>query len=390
MEKIPNVMLLLETSRGYGRGLLRGIAKYTSIHGPWNMYREPEFYLSQTNKKKRFIFQPAGKSIDGIIMREQPNTEEILELGIPTVIALYRQENFVNIPCIDVDNAKIGQIAAEHFLERGFRNFAYCGFDSFFWSIRRSNSFAKKLSEEGYSVNFYSKPTKRSFIPWEDEQIFICDWLKSLPKPVGLFTCNDDRGEQIIDACKISGIHIPDEIAVLGVDNDEFACTLSTPSLSRIALNTEQGGFKAAKLLSRLMAGEKKLQEKVVLISPLQVETRQSTDILAIEDAEVAKAVHFIRTNSKMPIQVNDVVEVTNLSRCGLYLRFHKSLGHSVHDEIKRARTDIIAHLLLNSDLSISQIALELGFSDSNHIARFFKKVKGITPLNYRKKYNFR
>jgi LacI family transcriptional regulator len=341
--------------------------------------------LKRTNKKRNFMILLKERVIDGIIMREQPNTEELLKLGIPTVIASYREENISEVPCVDVDCAKIGKMAAEHFLNKGFRKFAYCGFDFMYWSRRRAKGFADKLAKAGFDVIFYTPPKKGSIISWDDEQPYVRKWLESLPKPVGLFTCNDDRGEQVIEACRLAGIRLPDEVAVLGVDNDEFICNLSAPPLSSVRLSTEKAGFEAAETLGRLMAGELSAAHKTIMVSPIDIVTRQSTDMLAIEDPEVAKAVHFIRHNSNGPLQVMDVVNVANLSRCGLYLRFHKALGYSVYDEIKRSRAERIAKLLLNSDLSISQIALQLGFTDANHIARYFKKVKGMTPLVYRK-----
>ena len=211
MANIPNIMLLIETSRGYGRGLLRGIARFSSLYGPWNIYREPEFYLKKSGGKRQYLFRPDGKAFDGIIMREQPNTKEILDLGIPTVIASYREEHLVDIPRIDVNCRKIGILAAEHFLERGFKNFAYCGFEFMYWSKRRGDSYAERLNEAGCQTHYYHCPKGKSIMAWEAELPILCDWLKSLPKPIGLFTCNDDRGEQIIDACKVADIRLPDD-----------------------------------------------------------------------------------------------------------------------------------------------------------------------------------
>jgi len=387
MVKTPNVILLIESSREYGRGLLRGIARYARIFGPWNIYREPEFYLQKATKMQTFIRNSGQRVFDGIIMREQSNTEDILALGIPTIIASYRKEDISNGCSISVNCAKIGQIAAKHFLQKGFKHFAYCGYDFMYWSRRRQVSFVQYLEEAGHKVNLYKVPRKRNFIPWQDEQPFVCNWLKSLPKPVAIFTCNDDRGSQIIDACRVLRLNCPDDVAVLGVDNDEFICNLSTPSLSSIPLNTEKAGFEAAEILSRMMAGEIGPDKKVIISEPMSIVNRQSTDILAVEDQEVAKAVRFIRQNADIPVQVADVVERTNLSRCGLYLRFQKAFGYSVHDEIKRMRVERIAKLLLETDMSISQIALKMGFADLNHVARYFKNLKGLTPLAYRKKY---
>ncbi len=377
-------MLMIETSRAFGRGLLRGIAKYSSLHGGWNIYRQPEFYMRKSGREQTFVFHPEESEFDGIIMREQDNTEDILALGVPTIIVSFREET-IDIPRVDVDCAGLGRMAAEHFLDRGFKHFAYCGFEFMYWSVRRRRSFESMLNDAGCNVHMYEQTKAQSAKRWKDEKRIMSEWLKTLPKPIGLFACNDDRGEQVIDACKAAGICIPDEVAVLGVDNDEFVCGLTVPPLSSIALSTEQAGFETAEMLSKLMAAEDLKGQTTVMVTGSHVVTRQSSDILAIEDPEVSRAVHYIRSNNTKPVQVNDVVRITTLSRCGLYQRFHKVLGHSVHDEIKRVRSEKIAQLLLESSMTVGQIALEMGFQDSNHIARYFKKVKGVTPLAYRK-----
>ena len=199
---------------------------------------------------------------------------------------------------------------------------------------------------------------------------------------------NDDRSQDVLAACKIADIKVPSEVAILGVDNDELICGLSYPQLSSIALSTQRAGYEAAQVLGKMMEGQNVAEnERQVSVSPLHVVTRQSTDIMAIEDKQVAEAVHFIRNHSNEVIQVSDVAEAAGLSRRTLEQRFRKVLAHSVHEEIKFTRVNQMAKMLIGTNLSISQIAWSLGFPYPNNISRYFKKQKGISPLEYRRKY---
>ena len=214
----------------------------------------------------------------------------------------------------------------------------------------------------------------------------MVDWLKSLPKPVGLMACNDYRGRQVIEACKTAGILVPEEVAVLGVDNDEVICNLANPPLSSIQLNVRRAGYEAAELLDKLMSDKEVTSQKIDVL-PTHVITRQSTDIMAISDREVASALRFIRKHSREPIQVSDVARAVALTSRSLQRKFRSVLNRSVHNEISYARMERISQLLIETHLPISLIASEFGFSDVAHMARSFRKIKGTTPLAFRKKY---
>jgi LacI family transcriptional regulator len=216
----------------------------------------------------------------------------------------------------------------------------------------------------------------------------MADWLKSLPKPVGLMTCTDDRSQDVVEASKIAGVHVPEDLAIIGVDNDELVCELSSPPLSSIALNTQRSGYEAAELLDKLMSRKRiKMANLTIVVHPTHIVTRQSTDILAIEDRDVVAAVRFIRRNAREMIQVDDVVDTVAVSRRSLEQRFRRELGCSVLAEIKRARIDQVARMLVETNLSVSQIALALGYSGVENIARYFRSEKGMSPLAYRKLY---
>lgn len=201
-----------------------------------------------------------------------------------------------------------------------------------------------------------------------------------------MFCGYDFWGEYVIQACKIAHLHVPEEVAVIGVNNDEFICDLTDPPLSSISLNTEIAGYEAAAILDRLIAREKITQPQV-MVHPIGVVTRQSTDVLAIKDSDVVEAVRFIRQNIQKGIQVDEVANAVFLSCRTLYKKFQQFLGHSVHAEIKRARIEVIGRMLLETDLSVSQIALTLWFPDIDHISRYFQSEKGANPLDFRKKF---
>jgi len=389
MQKIPKVILLIEASRGFGRELLSGIAKYSGLHGPWSFYREPPFFRD-TGRKRKILDRIRNWGADGIITRYIAEIEEIVATGLPTIVASSTNEGtprgILGSPTISTDNTAVGRIAAEHLLERGFRNFAYCGFEEIQWSVQRGQNFSERVAKAGYETHVYKRSKSRTQRSWDAEQPLLTDWLRSLPKPVGLMTCTDDRSQQVIEACKLIGLHVPEDVAIIGVDNDKLVCNLSNPPLSSVALATERGGYEAAELLDRLMSGESRVNQRII-IRPTHVDTRQSTDILAIEDPEVAAAVSFIRENAKEAIQVQDVVDSGTLSRRGLERRFRRILGRSILAEIRRVRIEQVAQMLAETNLPISQIALRLGYQSVDHIARYFRREKGLSPLKYRKEY---
>jgi LacI family transcriptional regulator len=379
MPKIPKVILLIETSRAYGRGLLRGIAKYSRLHGPWVFYSEPGGLEKALPKLKNW-------DADGVIMRDSRIGKELLKVGVPIIVSVHLKEHLSGAPYIDTNGVRIGRMAAEHLLDHGFRHFAYCGYGELHWSRARRESFSKRVAEAGFEAHIYKRPRSRSRQLWENEQTLVVDWLKSLSKPVGLMACNDDRGRELTEACKMAGLQVPGEVAIVGVDNDVLVCELSDPPLSSVALNVEGGGYEAAEMLDKLMAG-KKSAKKDIIVEPTHVVTRQSTDILAVEDHEVAEAMRFIRQHSKRIIQVSDVVDAVGLSRRVLQQRFRRTLGRSVYDEIKRCRVEQIALMLSGTDLSIAQVASAFGYAGIEKLSRYFQREKGMGPLAYRKQY---
>jgi LacI family transcriptional regulator len=348
---------------------------------------KPEFYRQGKEESHKWL---TGLDADGVIAHtwDPAFIDSIVNLNLPAVICGLDKPK--RKACrLFTDEIGAGRMAAEYFMERGFTSFAFCGFDDMIWSQQKCDGFKRTLVEFGFQTSVYRQPRAKNLRKPDKEQPLIAAWLKSLPKPLALMTCNDDRSQDVLAACRIAECKVPDDISILGVDNDELICNFSYPQLSSIALSTERAGYEAAKLLGMLMKGKKtKKNEREVTIMPLYVVTRQSTDIMAIEDKTVAQAVRFIRRHSREIIQVGDVANAVGLSRRALEQHFLKALDRSIHEEIKHTRLNLMANMLIGTNLSISQIAKLLGYPyEANNISRYFKQLKGMSPLDYRRKF---
>jgi LacI family transcriptional regulator len=379
MSKIPKVILLIESSRASGRSLLRGVANYARHHGPWAFYWEPRGLEKVWPRLKRL-------RADGIILRDVEKVDDVIRCGLPAIVVGHRKDAVAGVANVMTDSPRIGTMAADHLLDCGFRHFAYCGFDGIPWSEIRGRNFADRIAAAGFSVHFHRQRRRAAVRSGEGEEQLLAAWLRSLPRPLGVMACNDDRGQHVIEACKLAGLRVPDEVAVIGADNDELLCELSDPPMSSVAINFERAGYESAELLARLMAGRRAVSRAIV-VRPTHVIARQSTNILAIEDAHVAKSLRFIRLHGREAIQVGDVVAASGLSRRVLEKRFRKLLGRSVLSEIRRVRVTQICRLLAETNLSVSQIANSLGYTSIEHIARYFRSEMNSSPLAYRRQH---
>ncbi len=378
--RFPKVILLFDDiSHAYEHRFLRGVTNYSSQQGPWVFYGE-------LGSKRRILPLLDIQNADGAIARvvDPKKAKEIIDSGVPAIV-LPVKKGIPGLSCtISSYSAEIGKMAAEYFLNRGFKNFAFCGYSDRSWSKERYESFSETVSEAGFETCFYAQLRPKGPRTCEKQQLLIADWLNSLPKPVAVMACNDERGQHVTRACQISGLKVPNEIAVLGVDNDEVFCRLCTPQLSSIATAVERGGFEAAKTLDRLMSGEK-ITEQRILIQPTHVVERQSTSTMPVNDTEVVKALQFIHKNFDRLIQVSDVVGAVSISRRSLEMRFNKTLLRSVHDEIKRVHVECFLKMLVETDWSLTKIASFLGHPDIDNLSRYFKEQMGMSPTAYRK-----
>jgi LacI family transcriptional regulator len=374
---MKKVALLLETSRAFGRQLIIGIARYSRLYGPWSFYKEPLDLKSSIPHLTRW--KP-----DGIIMRDSLITKELLRLKVPTILAIHSSSYPKELPVIKTDSRAIALMASIHFIEKGFKNLAFCGFDNYDWSDERKSYFTKFNKAAGFTTYNYISSRKINQPDWENEQQHMCKWLKDLPKPVGIFSCNDDRGQHVLEVCKLIDLKVPEEVAVIGVDNDPMICELEDPPLTSIALNVESAGFEAAKLLDRLIM-KKKIAGKQIMVRTSHIVQRQSSDILAVDDSEVASAIKYIKNNARNKILVKDIVSTTRISRRTLEKRFQRTVHRSIYNEIQLVRVELISKLLIETNLPISQITALFNFTDVEHISRFFKKQKGIGLREFRK-----
>jgi LacI family transcriptional regulator len=386
MARIAKVLLLVESSRASGRALLQGIARYSHDHGPWSFYWEPGG-LEKAWPRLRSI------DLEGMILRDVGKLEEALAFGIPMVLVGHKRAEVAGLVNVVTDSAEIGRMGAEHLLACGFKNFAFCGleetpFEHATWSRLRKAGFVRSLEAAGSPCHSHTISAGANRSMQQQRQI-LASWLRSLPYPVGLMACNDDCGVKVMEACRLADLAVPDAVGVIGADNDEIVCGLSGPPMSSVAINFERAGYEAARALDLLMRRIRGVPEKIV-VSPTHVVARRSTDLVAVDEPQVAKALRFMRDHDREPVSVGDVARAAGLSRRALERRVRKHIGRSVLQQIRSLRTDRIARLLIETHLPISHIAETLGFPDMQHFARYFRSEKKTTPLAYRKAYGAR
>ena len=371
---------MIETSSAYGRELLSGIIRFMRMHDEWSVF------LEQGDLMKK---PPAWLSTwkgDGIISRV--TTPHFLEMvgrtGVPLVELTDRHEDSVEYQ-IRSDDEAIGQSGARHLLERGFRQCGYCGFSREAWSERRRDAFVRTIIEKGGTCRVLEAPWSGPGVgAWESRQKQLAEWIADFSGPVGIMACNDVRGGQVLDACVRVGLSVPEEVAVVGVDNDELMCRLSTPPLSSVVPNAAGVGFQAAELLARLMGGES-VPAMIKAVPPLGVATRQSTDVVAIDDVDIAAALRYIRHNACRGISVADVTANVALSRSKLERDLRKHLGRTPQQEIRFVQIKRVKELLATTDLSIERIALLCGFQTAEYMHVVFRRLESTTPGEFRR-----
>jgi LacI family transcriptional regulator len=325
---------------------------------------------------------------DGIILRDVEKVDEALASGLPGVVIGHRQSEIAGLINVVTDSEAIGRMGAEHLLECGFKQFGFCGYsedplERTVWSEIRGKFFGARIRKAGFtSPRRYA--LSKTAEDWPKERRALADWLEALPKPVGLMACNDDCGQQVVEACKFAGLSVPDEVGVIGADNDEVVCGLTDPPLSSVAINFERAGYEAAAALDTLMRGSRSVASRIIAAAP-HIVTRRSTDFVAADEPHLRRALQFVRDHARTGISVDEVARAAGLSRRALEKQFRQALGRSILEEIRRVRTDHMARLLVETDLPVTSIAEMLQFNDAHHFARYFRSGKQITPLRYRK-----
>ena len=374
-----NVALVIETSVVYGRQILRGIARYLKTHASWSVFLdERELHVPPPD----WLSHWGG---DGVICRSTtPEWARIFRRHRLPVVDLNDRYLDLGLPRVGSDMRTIGRLGAEHLHERGFRHLAFCGFSGEAWSAQRRDGFVEAAQPLVGPVSVYeSSWAGLRQHSWQEERNQIAKWLQSLPRPVGIMACNDVRGQHVLDACGHIEAHVPDEVAVVGVDNAETFCDLCNPPLSSMVPNAENIGFEAAALLDRLMYGEAPPKQEL-LVPPLGIVTRQSSDVFAVEDALVARAVRFIREHACQGIKVADVLGEVGCSRSVLERRFREHLGHSPQAELREVQLRRVRQLLAETDWTLPRIAEVTGIEHPEYLNVIFKRQTGQTPGQFR------
>ena len=376
------VAVLTETTHAAGRNMIKGIARYVREHETWSVYYAP-----------RALEQNAPSWLknwdgDGIIARISSETvmEKLRQSPIPVVDLIGGTNADKSHPNVLVSDEGIGRKAATYFLDHGFQHFAFLGMKNEYWSTCRQVGFYGVLNEGDYSVqslklpSFYSARRKTS---WEQTEAVLEDWVRTLPQPCAVLCANDDLGPYLTEACRRAGILIPDEIAVLGVDNDTLFCELCDPPLSSIDANHTEAGYQAAATLDRLMQG-KKAEAAIRFVPSREIVERTSTDIIATNDDALKKAVRFIQENCGGDINVDDVAAHAALSRSVLQRRFKTFFGQTVNDRIIQERVRAAQNLLAHTNLPIIDIAERTGFGQQVYMGAVFRRRLNQTPKQYR------
>ncbi|HLX62671.1 MAG TPA: DNA-binding transcriptional regulator [Planctomycetota bacterium] len=378
MQKQRRVALLIETSNAYGRGLLRGVVAYVREHRPWSIYFAEQ---GRGDPPPRWLASWDG---DGVIARIENRriARAIVESKLPTV-DISAARLVPALPWVETNDAAIAKMAADHLFERGFRRFGFCGDARFNWSTWRTQHFIDAVRARNCECSVFQPQAGKLARPTEVQIAAIGAWLRALPKPAGVMACYDIRAQQVLAACRDAELAVPEEVAVVGVDNDELLCDLCSPPLSSVLPNHQKAGYEAARLLERMMSGQR-VPPVPHLIEPLRLEIRQSSDVLAVHDADVAKAMHLIRQHACDGMDVSDVLRAVPVSRRVLESRFKRLLGVTPHEEILRVKLERVKRLLLDTQLSLSEIARRTGFEHVEYLSVAFKRETGATPRRYR------
>jgi LacI family transcriptional regulator len=379
MSKVRRVAVLAGSSIGWREKLMRGIAGYSHEHGHWHVYTAPE-------GTEASLFFSETYSWDGLIVRVTSAAEarRILKLRVPTVSVGSARVPSSALPRVKVDDDALTALAVRHMHSSGLRQFAYCS-----WFKRgeedRGPAFAANLATRGLNCEFYSDFTSLpTSARWQARQRDLVKWVRRLPKPVGILTWNPDVACQLIEACNVAQVPVPQEAAIITGDDDPMKCELSNPTISAIEIPAERIGYEAAALLDRLMGG-RPAPAHPILIEPAGIVTvRESSNVSTLPDRDVHLAVQFIREHSAEPIRMDEVARRLAVSRRWLERHFVKALGHSPHEELQRCRLERAKKMLLESDLSATRIATVCGFGSPSYFNTFFRRLTGLTPLQFR------
>ena len=375
------ILLLTDYSQESERRFLNGFVKYADTQGGCIFYPMSHL-ISQTKDNSKEIIKIARKfKVDAILgLWHNINVEEAKKLGIPIFLRTYKKI-YSDFPMLTGHYKEFGAYAADFFIKQNFSNYAFIGMKDILWSLSRYEGYSEQIAA--------TKKTTTHRYDVEDFQNEIADinkWLHSLPKPVALLACNDMMARQVTEICQMEGLRIPEDISLLGVDNDEFMCNISSPTLSSIKLNFEKHGYDIAKALFK-MVHEKNIWPARIAVEAIGVVERMSTKRKVISDPYIHEIVDFITRNYTQEIDISKLTSFIPLSRRAIEMKFKKEMyPHTITSYITKLRLAHFCNLLENSELPISTAADMSGFIDNSNFSTIFKKYKGMTPTEYRKK----
>ncbi|MCR5744313.1 MAG: DNA-binding transcriptional regulator [Bacteroidales bacterium] len=381
------LLFITDFTESFAYALLRGIIRYSNETGQWVVCRMPPAYKRSLGLAG--VIKWAKKWGADVVIGQFEKSDPV-ELFRRNGIVAFAQDykaKFDNIPNITGDYIKTGRMAADLYLHKGFRYFAFFGYQDVCWSDERCAGFRQRIEEAGFGDHFYVYDKQVIDNLWYYEAEDLKKWLLSLPKPVAVMACDDNQGNALIEACNSAGVKIPSELSLIGVDNDEVICTLSNPTLSSIMVDIEQGGYETAQMAVRMIQ-DPSFQGSDITLQPKRIVHRVSTSAYATTDKDVLTALQFIRQNLHKKITVSDVLEQVPLSRRLLEVRFKKVLGESIYQYISKQRIGRFSELLLETNDAIQEIAYTMGEDDAKSICRRFKELKGCTPSEWRSQKN--
>lgn len=372
------VALLVETSKAFGRGVLRGVSRWLREHEQWSLYADERGFEEGVPPELETW------QVDGVISRvPRDRLPASWQRGRVPIVSLRWEEGGDPSPGIHADEAAISRAAADHLADQGFLHLAFCGVRTR-WSHLREEAFVAHAIAHGAAVHVFDAPQASRVGMCVDDVPAIARWIESLPRPVGIMAAYDVRALEVLDAVRSLGLTCPDDVAVIGVDDDEVLCTLVSPHLTSVNQNLECIGYEAARLLTAGMNGEA-IAGASVFVPPLGVTVRRSTDMLSIDDPDVRLALRLIRSKACDGLTTEQVAGVTSLSRRTLERHFAKAVGRSLHDEIIRTKLLTARRLLADTDLKLAVVATRCGFAHAAQLCNVFKKTFGLTPIEHRR-----
>lgn len=378
------LLFITDFTEQFAYRFLRGVLNYAKSTEQWVVCKMPPSYKRQLGMEGVVAWAKEWHA-DVVIGQFDPDDDVTLfrKNGIVALAQDYIAK-FDTIPNITGDYALTGAMAAEYFLSKGFANFGYFGYNGVCWSDERCESFRSRIEKSVGGGSFYMYDRQNIDNMWYYDQSILTDWLLSLPKPIAIMACDDNQGNILLQACELCGLHVPFDVAILGVDNDEILCNMSNPSMSTVNVDIEGGGADAAAMID-LMVKDPSYKGEDIVLKPLVVVERLSSSLFATNDKEILAALRFIHANIDAKIQVTDVLKNVPLSRRLLEQRFKKMTGTTIYNYISLIRIERFAQLLISSNDSVSDIAARMDEPDTKSISRRFKEIKGCTPSEFRK-----